>query len=131
MGIVNDIIDGAGGERRVEQAERTLYVKLKWAAGIITSIVIIFGAFAWAVALAGDTRWAKIEEVKAWDQHVLAAVHKATDGLRKQQLEDKVYEITVVPEGKRTDTQRAVLDRSVRQLNEIAGAKNNDPTSER
>lgn len=126
MGILDDVISSAKG---VEQAERTLYIKLKWMAGIITSVVVIFGAFAWAVALAGDTRWAKIEEVKAWDARIMSAVRDSTDHLRKQQLEDKVYEITVVPEAKRTDTQRAVLDRSVRQLNEMAAANGNSTTS--
>lgn len=125
MGILDDVISSAKG---VEQAERTLYIKLKWMAGIVTSISILFGAFAWAVAVAGDTRWAKIEDVKTWDSHIMASVRKSTDRLRKQQLEDKVYEITVVPENKRTDTQRAVLDRSVRQLNEMA--QNGNATSQ-
>ena len=100
--------------------ERTLYVKLKRAAGIVSSIAILFGAFAWAVALAGDTRWAKVEDVKQWDARIVQTVYRTADRMRKQQLEDKVYEITTVPENKRTDTQRAVLDRSIRQLNELA-----------
>lgn len=95
---------------------RSLYVKLKWAASIVTSISILFGAFAWA----GDARWAKIEAMRAWDSRVLSVVRQAVDNLRKQQLEDKIYEIVAVPEKKRTDTQRAVLDRSIRQLNELA-----------
>ena len=103
----------------LEHAERTLYVKLKWAAGIVTSITILFGAFAWAVAVAGDTRWAKVEDVKQWDSKILNAVRRTAGEIRKQSLEDKIYEITTVPEAKRTDTQRAVLDRSVRQLTEL------------
>lgn len=103
----------------IARVERTLYTRLKWAAGIISSIAILFGAFTWAVALAGDTRWARVEDVKAWDSHILRALRSTASEIRKQQLEDKVFEITTVPEYKRTNTQRAVLDRSIRQLDEL------------
>ena len=99
----------------VIRAERTIYTKLKWAAGIVSSFAILAGAVAWA----GDTRWAKIEDVRAWDSNVVAQIKHSTDYLRKQALEDKIYEITVIPEAKRTDTQRALLDRAKRQLEDI------------
>lgn len=101
---------------RTDEAEEKSFVKrLIWLAGIITSLGVIAGA----VAFAGDTRWARIEDVKAWDTNIAAQVRYSSDKLRKQVLEDKIYEITTVPESKRTDTQRAVLDRSIRQMDEI------------
>ncbi len=94
---------------------RSWAARLKLLAGIVTSLGVLAGA----VALAGDTRWPKIEDVRRWDADVLSQVRYSTERLRKQSLEDKIYEITTVPEHKRTNTQRAVLDRSIRQLNEI------------
>jgi len=99
----------------LEKAERTIYFKMKWAAGIVSSFAIMAGAVAWA----GDTRWAKIEDVRTWDRSVVEQIRHSADYLRKQALEDKIYEITVIPEAKRTDTQRALLDRAKRQLEDI------------
>lgn len=97
------------------KGEMTVAKWLKWIAGIIASLMTILAAVAWA----GDTRWIRIEDSKRDDSMVLAQVRKSIDGLRRQALEDKIYELTLIPEAKRTDTQRALLDRSVRQLNEI------------
>lgn len=97
------------------ERKESLVNRFKWAAGIVSSFTILAGAVAWA----GDTRWARIEDVQRWDNTVLAQVKRSTDHLRKQALEDKVFELTTIPEAKRTDTQRATLDRAKRQLEDI------------
>jgi hypothetical protein len=81
---------------------------LKWIAGVITSIAVIGGA----VAFAADTRYAQKDDVKAEMQN-------SVNQLRKQALEDKIFELNLTPAAKRSDAQRALLDRSVRQLDDL------------
>lgn len=77
---------------------------LKAAAGVVTSVTILGIALAWAA----DTRYAQKADV-------LIAVHNAIDGLRKASVEDKIFEINLVSPDNRTDVQRALLDRYLRE----------------
>ena len=106
-----------------EQTGARVIRALKWAAGVITSTAVLAGA----VAVAGDTRWAQIVDVHAWDSKVLQRVQYSADQTRKQMLEDKIYEINLIPEHKRTDQQRAMLDRFNRQANELSTRWNRPP----
>ena len=81
---------------------------LKWAASIVTSLAILGGA----LAFAGDARYVQKGEMRI-------EIRYSVDQLRKQTLEDKIYELTLIPDVKRTNDQRALLDRYIRQLNEL------------
>jgi len=81
---------------------------------------IVTGAGSALIALVGavlfiDDRYAHAGDVKAMHEVQLQAVRE----LRKENLEDKVFELSLIPAAKRTDAQRAMLDRYKRQLQEI------------
>lgn len=99
---------------------------LKWAAGVVAAI----GVLLTAAAFAGDTRYVQmadmtkaVQEVKKSTTDALEQAHTemkfSVDQARKMDLEDKIFEITQIPEGKRTGVQRALLDRHLRQVNEL------------
>lgn len=89
-------------------AGNTLARGLKWAASVVTSLAILGGA----LAFAGDARYVQKSEMRI-------EIRYSVDQLRKQTLEDKIYELTLVPETKRSNEQRALLDRYLRQLQEL------------
>ena len=101
------------------KGEQNVLKWVKWLAGVVSSLAVLAGAAAWA----GDTRWIKIEESKQDDQRVtqqvLAQVQMSFERMRRQALEDKIYEITLIPASRRTDVQRALLDRTIRQLDQL------------
>lgn len=78
----------------------------------LAAVGVIFGTIAWAA----DTRYAQKTEVQA-------AVQTAVDGLRKFSIEDKIFEINLVPPDKRTDVQRALLDRYLREAETLKAKK--------
>ena len=78
----------------------------------LAAVGVIFGA----IAFAADTRY----EQKGATQ---AAVQVAVDGLRKSSIEDKIFEINLVPPDKRTDVQRALLDRYLREAEALKSKK--------
>jgi len=81
---------------------------LKLAASIVTSLIVLGGA----ATFAADIRYVQKGEVQ---QQIKFSV----DELRKAILDDKIYELTQIPEAQRTNEQRAILDRSIRQTQEI------------
>lgn len=83
--------------------------RLKWIAGVIVAMSTI----GTAVVFAGDSRWVQKEVMRT-------QIGYAFDLNRKLTLDDKIYEITLVPETQRTNEQRAVLERSLRQHREIS-----------
>ena len=85
---------------------------LKAAAGVVTSLAVLGGALAWAA----DTRY----EQKGAAQ---VAVQIAVDGLRKSTIEDKIFEINLVKPENRTDVQRALLDRYLREAEALKSKK--------
>ena len=82
--------------------------RLKLAASIVTSLIVLGGA----ATFAADIRYAQKGEVTT-------QIRFSIDELRKSILDDKIYELTQIPEAQRTNEQRAILDRSIRQTQEI------------
>lgn len=72
--------------------------------GTLAALGVIVGALSWGA----DTRYAQKAEVRV-------VVQKAVDGLRGASIEDKIFEINLIPLDKRTDVQRALLDRYLRE----------------
>lgn len=81
---------------------------IKWVAGMITSLAVIAGAATWAA----DTRYAQKAEVQT-------IVQFAVDQSRKTTLEDDIFKLTLIKPEARTDEQRALLDRALRQMNDL------------
>jgi len=82
--------------------------KLKLAAGNVTSLIVLGGA----ATFAADIPYVQKTEVQQ-------QIKYSVDELRKAILDDKIYELTQIPEAQRTNEQRAILDRSIRQTQEI------------
>lgn len=78
----------------------------------LAAVGVIFGTIVWGA----DTRYAQRTEVQA-------IVQQAVDGLRKSSVEDKIFEINLVPPETRTNAQRALLDRSLREAGELKSKK--------
>lgn len=81
-------------------------VSLKWLAGVVTALTIILGA-----AFTIDARYAHADDVQKQITNMTTQTSYAADSLRKQMLEDKIFEIQLIPEKQRSDVQRAILDR--------------------
>ena len=94
---------------RERSTDGTCFVrKLKLAASIVTSLIVLGGA----ATFAADIRYVQKTEVQQ-------QIKYSVDELRKAILDDKIYELTQIPEAQRTNEQRAILDRSIRQTQEI------------
>src|SRR3990172_6279251 len=96
-----------------EQKERSTDIncfarKARLAASIVTSLIVLGGA----ATFAADIRYAQKGEVAT-------QIKFSVDELRKSMLDDKIYELMQIPEAQRTNEQRAILDRSIRQTQEI------------
>lgn len=94
---------------------------IKAASGIIASLSIILGAiFALDARYvhAGDISEIKADQTRAIQQ-LTSDNQVQVNSLRKQMLEDKVFEITLIAPSKRTDADRARLDKYQRDLEEI------------
>ena len=85
---------------------------LKALAGVIASIAVLAGAFTWAA----DTRYAQKVDV-------VIAVQSSADRQRGLQVEDKIFEINLIPPDKRSDVQRALLDRYLREAEALKSKK--------
>ena len=77
-------------------------------AGLITAIAIILAAIAWA----GDARYVLKGEMQK-------ALQYSNDQLRKTTLEDEIFKLSQIPPAERNNEQRAVLERSLRQMTDI------------
>jgi len=96
-----------------EQKERSTDIncfarKARLAASIVTSLIVLGGA----ATFAADIRYVQKGEVQQ-------QIKYSVDELRKAILDDKIYELMQIPEVRRTNEQRAILDRSIRQTQEI------------
>lgn len=74
----------------------------------LAATIVIFGAISWAA----DTRYAQKGEVGR-------AIQVAVDGLRQSTIEDKIFEINLVPPDQRTNVQRALLERYIRESEDL------------
>lgn len=78
----------------------------------IGSTLGAFGVILGTIAWAADTTYARKTEVQQ-------VVQQAADGLRKSGVEDKIFEIQLIQADKRSDVQRALLDRYLREHEEL------------
>jgi len=88
--------------------------------------VLLFCGTIISAALFADDRYAKAVDLRNLADSVKKDSRRATDNLRKQMLEDKIFELDLVPEDKRTDVQRAKLNRAISKLREVRGRLNQD-----
>lgn len=94
---------------------------VKTISGSIGTLAIIVGA-----VLGVDARYVKADDLKDFKMEHTRSVQALeiqsqtqVNTLRKQMLEDKVFEIQLIPPAKRTDVDRARLDKYQRDLQEI------------
>src|SRR5258708_40177570 len=94
---------------------------VKLASGAVAALSTIIGA-----AFFIDDRYGHAGDVKAMHAEQVQAIHenrievkRAADMLRKQTLDDKIFEINLIPTNQRTNMQRALLDRYSREVQEI------------
>lgn len=85
-------------------------MSLKTIAGIVGSMSILVGAI-----FTIDTRYVHADEFKKQ----MFAVKDSIADLRRARLEDEVFKIELIPQNKRTDADKALLDRYKRQIREI------------
>ncbi len=90
---------------------------LKWTAGVILSLAVIGNAIVWAA----DQRY--IQTV-----HVQLIVDKSDATKRRDDAEDKLFELTLVPQEKRTDAQKALIERWKRKLDELNAKLSRTPS---
>lgn len=76
-----------------------------------------------SAAFAVDQRYAHAEDVEKFKAEQNRAIvvqgqmqSQALDGLRRQMIEDKVFELELIPQNKRTVVDNAKLERYKRQL---------------
>ena len=74
----------------------------------LAATIVIFGAISWAA----DTRYAQKSDVEQ-------TVHAAVNGLRESTIEDKIFELNLIPPEHRTDVQRALLNRYLRESEDL------------
>lgn len=91
-------------------------------ASLIGAISTIVGA-----AFFIDGRYAHAGDVAAMHQEQIQAINetkmetkRAADQLRKQNLEDKIFEINLKPVAGRSNVDRALLDRYTREVRELS-----------
>ena len=77
---------------------------------VVAVVVAVFGALEF-----GDGRWALAGEVKALSAKI--------DGIREQELENKIFELDTIPDNKRTAEQEALLKRYRAQLEALRQAR--------
>lgn len=69
-----------------------------------------------------DSRYAKADDLNKQQQSIMQGSMEtkyAIDQLRKQSLEDKIFEIELIPEEKKTQSDRARLDKFKRDSQNI------------
>jgi chromatin segregation and condensation protein Rec8/ScpA/Scc1 (kleisin family) len=69
--------------------------------------------------LYADDRYAKNKDLKQFIAEHDKKTDVATNMLRKQMLEDKIFELDLVPDIQKTDLQRAMANRNKTQLQEV------------
>jgi hypothetical protein len=96
-------------------------ITLRAIVGIVSSLGVLVGA---VIAVesryvhAADLEQFKQEQVRAFKQQS-ADSQITVNELRKQMLEDKIFEIQLIPPSRRTDVDRARLDKYSRDLDTV------------
>lgn len=81
--------------------------------------VLLFIGSVFAAALYADDRYAKSAELRQFIASTKKDTTRAADILRKQLIEDKVFELDLVPDVQKTDIQRAMANRAKTQLQDV------------
>lgn len=81
--------------------------------------VLVFSGSVFAAALYADDRYAKATELRQFISSSKKDATRAADILRKQMLEDRIFELDLVPDERKTDVQRAMANRSKTQLQDV------------
>ncbi len=96
---------------------------MKILGGTITTLGIIAGA-----VLSIDSRYVHADDLTQFKQEHARGIQQLgsdsqvqVNDLRRQMLEDKIFEIQLIPPNKRTDSDRARLDKYTRDINMIVG----------
>lgn len=89
-------------------------VSIQFIIGILMFIGSVFAA-----ALFADDRYAKAQELRQFISATKKDATRAADILRKQMLEDKIFELDLVPDSQKSDVQRAMANRSKTQLQDV------------
>ena len=87
---------------------------IKSTVSILTLVSMLVGG-----VISVDSRYAKAAEVEAQQQSIVIETKYAVDQLRKQGLEDKIFELELIPEDRRTQTDKALLEKHKRDINSI------------
>lgn len=90
---------------------------IKSALSIFTLVSALFGG-----VLAIDSRYAKAEDIGVQQQAIKENAREtkfAIDQLRKQSIEDKIFEIELIPENRRTHIDKARLEKYKRDSQNI------------
>lgn len=91
-------------------------MKASWDSKTLTiaTVVTMVGSIAAAVFF-GDDRYAHARDVEVIRLTLVQAIKE----VRKETIDDKIFELNLIPEAKRTDAQRAMLERYKHQVEEI------------
>lgn len=94
---------------------------IQWVAGLVTAIATILGA-----AFFVDSRYAHAQELVQFKSEVAQELHRGsiemrlqTQELRRQTIEDKLFELDSKDADKLTSTEKAIRQRYRRQLTDI------------
>ena len=108
-----------GSDKGILMENKMSALSVATLASLITSIASILGA-----AFYIDSRYAHADEVKTmsqrqdqWSQHIIYQQNKAIDNLRKQNIEDKLFELE--QKSKPSNVDKALIQRYERELDEI------------
>lgn len=95
-----------------------IFSNLGWVLSSISGVGVIIGAF-----LTIDSRYAQASDVKElvqahkeFAQQITKEQKNSINLIRKQMLEDKIFEKSLIPNEKRTQTDRALLERYKEEL---------------
>ena len=81
--------------------------------------VLLFAGSCVAAALYADDRYAKSQDLKKFISMSRQDANSAADLLRKQMLEDRAFELDLIPDASKTDVQRALANRNKAQLQDV------------
>jgi len=81
--------------------------------------VIVFTGASISAGLFADDRYAKTEDLQKYMIFSSHQMAQAANILRKQMLEDKIFELDLIPDNQKTDVQRAMVNRNRTQLQDI------------
>ena len=118
------VIAGKSVQITLEGIASVVALLLTMAGTLVGSYIYIDGRYAHADDLDTKIKQVLLPQAKLIADQTRSQTRLSVDGLRKQLLEDKVFELTLVPPDKRSDAQRALLDRYRTQVQEISARMN-------